>query len=1030
MSIDRVQLSQEEYTGSQVNRTDINPVTNTSSVMDPDTGGDLKSVIDRLWSAINSKLERVVNSVNNKDGVVVLTSEDVGLGNVDNVSFADIKEWVLEQINKAFKNKSLRLFSNYAEFDAIDKNDLTLDGVPFFIENWDAEILGVMEHRAAIGVFYIISGTTDIGWDYKFINVINNTDGSIEYSHGTAGVKIHDDEVALQKDANGLFIDPAFLSGNILFVNGFYDGITPLLLTNNTGVPVDIYLNEELIGTDHFVNPTFITNKGLKAGTILLTNWNTKLSGSDFANGTDPLLMGRQPAIGRIEFTDTPDDRYTFRLYTIRPYVGKNNAGYGLGYYFNPNNTEAIKNNNLGVKLVEGPTSPFDASRNLNYSGLMAGINGRPNPFDPDSSASLQLTVITPSGMTGGGSVSDPGLMISTNHSLCVIPLDAYGPYGEWGYQDSERIYFGSSYAKNWSSPYRADDRFKVNESIDPEFDKYCKENGYASTMSVVGIKLNKIWVSLANTGGDALGPTQAGPYIFNDISGLKIRYAHKADVSSLFTQDKLDLLGITDGKDAIGNTIDLTAFENSHGAKPEESGGLQVNVGKFLEICPKTSESVSEYDEGGKVQVRIGHGLQEEVIYLPVTEPILPTVNITDKEWARSEEPNSEKIPISVYYMGDVIDNGEDEDHNPIPPENWENDYLNYYVRTGESPDYVYTKNTRQYDDNNDYADIVPEWENNKYCRKIKRDNLEFVAMVNNVLVVGEYLYQVIRPNRIAVDMDVVGVATYTPGEDYVAKQLVVDNYNLYLVTTDFTATDINTDKTNGFVVSVGGGGDSGPLRFVDVNGRFFDYNNPSEIAASIPNDNTVLQKKTVVKLSEGLKIVGGAVSADQLLTRAKLESEATGCLEQISFLGLKELYNASSIDISEYTFAQVLTAYANVGNTITGAATYADLYEVYRTMLMSIDSGEAALISNYNNYQYQSIGDVGDRIHTISEVVNSSASKVALISEFLDHYSLEEVAGYTIDDYSNSVKYKDFGWMFNDFSNYVIDPSTIPSS
>lgn len=1021
MSIDRVQLSQEEYTGSQVNRTDINPVTNTSSVMDPDTGGDLKSVIDRLWSAINSKLERVVNSVNNKDGIVVLTSEDVGLGNVDNVSFADIKEWVLEQINKAFKNKSLRLFSNYSEFDSIDKSDLTLDGVPFFIENWNAEILGTMEHRAAIGVFYIASGTTEIHWDYKFINVINDTDGSIEYSHGVAGVKIHDDEVALQKDANGLFIDPAFLSGNILFVNGFYDGATPLLLTNTTGIPVDIYLNNDLIGADHYVNPSFT---GLKAGVILITNWNTKLSGSSYAQGTDPLLMGRQPAIGRVEFTDTPVDKYTFKLYSIRSYVGANNGGYGLGYYFDPDNTESIKNNNLGVKLVEGSVSPAGGNRRLNYSGLISGISGFPNPFNPDDAADVSQTIITPNGMTPGDSIHNNGLMIATNHSICVTSLDAYGPCGDWRlYPDDKKIYMGSNYAKNWWMPYRTDGEWIEADDHDPEYTKYSKERGYASTMSVLGLKMNKLQTSLSQPATD---PTTQGPYIFSDISGLKIRFAHSLGVR--FGQDQLPLIGITDGKDAVGNDIDMSIFKSERGPNyfdAVESGGIQINVGKFLEICPKKTETALEYEDGGKVQVRIGHGLQEELSYVKITEQFPQgTEGLIEKEWAYSDYT---LIPESKY-MSDVIDNGVDEHDNPIPPEDWEHTYLDYYVRTGESPDYVYTKNTRHYDiDEMTYEDIVPEWENGKYCKK---DDAALILYLNNMIVTDDYIYQVLRPNRIAVDMDVVGVATYTPGESYVAKQLVVDNYKLYLVTADFTATDINTDKTNGFLVSVGGGGDSGPLRFVDVNGRFFDYNNPSEIAASIPNDNTVLQKKTVVKLSEGLKIVGGAVSADQLLTRAKLESEAIGCLEQISFLGLKELYNASSVDISEYTIAQVLTAYANVGNTITGAATYADLYDVYRTMLISIDSGEAALISNYDNYQYQTMADVGDRIHTISDVVNSSASKVALISEFLDHYSLEEVAGYTIDDYSNSVKYKDLGWMFNEFSNYVIDPSTIPSS
>ena len=102
---DRVQLKQEEVVGSEVVLKDINPKTSSKSVDDSTTGVPLDKTIERLWNAINNKLSRIVNSVNGRTGVVVLNSEDVGLGNVDNVSFADIKEWVINKLKQEFGNK-------------------------------------------------------------------------------------------------------------------------------------------------------------------------------------------------------------------------------------------------------------------------------------------------------------------------------------------------------------------------------------------------------------------------------------------------------------------------------------------------------------------------------------------------------------------------------------------------------------------------------------------------------------------------------------------------------------------------------------------------------------------------------------------------------------------------------------------------------------------------------------------------------------------------------------------------------------
>ena len=88
---DRVQLNREEIVGDGTALSNINPLTDTKSVDDALTGESLDVIINRIWNAINNKLSRIVNSVNGRDGVIVITAKDAGLGNVTNVSFSTIK---------------------------------------------------------------------------------------------------------------------------------------------------------------------------------------------------------------------------------------------------------------------------------------------------------------------------------------------------------------------------------------------------------------------------------------------------------------------------------------------------------------------------------------------------------------------------------------------------------------------------------------------------------------------------------------------------------------------------------------------------------------------------------------------------------------------------------------------------------------------------------------------------------------------------------------------------------------------------
>ena len=128
----QVQMKREEYVGADVVLEDIIPKTATDAVQDPTNGNNLAETLDAIWSAINNKLSRIVNSVNGRTGVVILTAADVGLENVDNVSTDDLKSWVINLVAEQFHNKHLILANTKAEIDNIlDTGDTKYDGVSF-----------------------------------------------------------------------------------------------------------------------------------------------------------------------------------------------------------------------------------------------------------------------------------------------------------------------------------------------------------------------------------------------------------------------------------------------------------------------------------------------------------------------------------------------------------------------------------------------------------------------------------------------------------------------------------------------------------------------------------------------------------------------------------------------------------------------------------------------------------------------------------------------------------------------------------
>ena len=240
---DKVQLSRETIVGDEVVNEDIYPNTNTASVNDDQSGTSLNETIERIWAAINNALARRVNSVNGRTGVVVLDSSDVGLENVDNISFNDIKSWVIDELNKQFGYKKIKLFANQTELEAvITANNLDDAFSPFYIEKLNE----TTDTRPYIGCITLDPVLNKLMYEMKPISGIGETDVSLQYERirpesntsglkaGELRVKISSDEDVLYVrdnesdtyDQKGLSIDRSGMGGQLHFYDGIYGTFT------------------------------------------------------------------------------------------------------------------------------------------------------------------------------------------------------------------------------------------------------------------------------------------------------------------------------------------------------------------------------------------------------------------------------------------------------------------------------------------------------------------------------------------------------------------------------------------------------------------------------------------------------------------------------------------------------------------------------------------------------------------------------------------------------------------------------------
>lgn len=616
---DGVQLKREESVGNDIVLTDINPKTNTKSIDDSMSGDTLDKTIDRLWQSINNKLSRVVNSVNGRTGVVVLTAEDVGLDQVDNVSFGDIKKWIINRLEQEFNNKRIGLFDTLNDVRTyISDNDKSHADKPFYSHHGFEG-----DNRAYIGYIWWDEGKQSLNETHMVIDTIGSTDNSIiyseelndkNYSGGKLGVNIWKYEDALElynslsggKADSGLRINKDKIVPNIYQFDGVYGNgevdDKDALLWYTAGIPSDApYLKIFIDGTSvknnlNSSNPTDGTfyirleNKNedkFKIGDIIICNFKNYCVDHKIPSGMNYDLMNRNPAIGMV--TDVPNEDDSISYYVIEFYTIGVYPGWGLINNVteprDPSTCGTYRNTHpymsLDILLTKGMIAQ-EPTASHNMSGMTL-IKKNEDPGNPVGVTTG--TIMLPSGPTNVMSEYgkyNGGLRVNTDASLCIIPYTLCGR--EWLTDQSD-----SCLACNWRA--NVEHNISDNNTGKP----YVKGSEYdGSNASGIGINLLKATNPGILVNEDAYTGLGVYNYKFTNLSGLRISNSEQKMTKSFLGLSENDIYGDTD--------ISTGPIDQS-----STSGGLSVNVGKYLEIKPgDIKESYMDYYDGGKVNVRI----------------------------------------------------------------------------------------------------------------------------------------------------------------------------------------------------------------------------------------------------------------------------------------------------------------------------------------------------------------------------------------------------------------------------------------
>ena len=644
-----VQLKEEEIVGQESVLSDIYPRTDTSSIEDNRTGENLDTTLSNIYEMINNKLTRVVNSVNGRSGSIILSQDDVGLSNVDNVSFDDIKSWTNEAVLNAFNNKNLILSSSSETLaQLLTYSDPAYNHASFFVSNWSTTDL-----RPALGKIRV-PDPDDSSNPYavysRMLNTIEETDKAFTYENGKLNLNLAPDQEALIIGSDGLRIDSDVLKRGIRIFENFYyiendnrsESRDGSMKAYNTGFLLDYQR-----GQDPSLNAPKATVK-IGARQILSENADPihylDLTTSEILtedvliiiigiihdrhivnsnNHYNQSLVSTGPLIGYVRIDD---GIYNFHFFpfTISPGFGLiNTVGNPWkaqespdGYYHNALSVNTIidERNILGgdrnerrvsysgLQAISAASAPFDSMNDVKPDIVM------PNQNKTDTGFNSMNFIMTPEGRTNlfeqyyndQDYLFRGGLFVPTDASLCSMPYEVYGyrTEDEEGFERSEAF-------ENWfaPTPYYAKPDLVTNHA------------GFMNSPTFIGINLLKGYTENEETGDktayslSGLRVIDPGQMTLGKHNGQTLNWEMFGMNEEVDADRFITARYSHDGESLVNNgdlDLPLTPTDLSH------TGGLMVNVGKGLEIMPYgIADNGVTFDRMGKVNVRLGSGLE-----------------------------------------------------------------------------------------------------------------------------------------------------------------------------------------------------------------------------------------------------------------------------------------------------------------------------------------------------------------------------------------------------------------------------------
>ena len=397
----QVQLKRESLLNDEVVLEDVFPKTVTDAVTDINTGAKMSEVLDTIMTIINNKLSRNVNSVNGRSGVVLLDASDVGLGNVDNVSTADLKAWVINYVASQFHDKHLILQEYYSGIQAlIDTNNDAYDGVPFVCRHYTED---PNDETMVIG--YMTNDGNHLTSQYYTFNFGDKGVGRFEYdSNGNVlGEYFNVYEGANRNQAIGLYStakgfnnitegQASLVIGNTNVIgpnaeNSFVSGSNNKAQGGNSCVIFgknNTMLDSSIRGFGNLIGG--VNNKVKYQGNSIILG-----AANEIGEGSGNIIAGNNLHIGSIDSTNVSsvsgsiiagqynhmDDttRSSHTDYTSSIVCGNSNRAYGnprFSIMCGDHNTMDTVQNSLVVGYYNGGTNTFDSILSGEYNTMKA----------------------------------------------------------------------------------------------------------------------------------------------------------------------------------------------------------------------------------------------------------------------------------------------------------------------------------------------------------------------------------------------------------------------------------------------------------------------------------------------------------------------------------------------------------------------------------------------------------------------------------------------------------------------------------